>query len=190
MASMNHDTALGEMRPDLLRFARLQLRNPELAEDVVQEALLAACADRNRFENRSSLKTWVFGILRHKIVDLLRSRGREVAASELAEDGAGDEALAETLFDVRGHWQPEATPGRWRDPEDSFAQAEFWAIFEACLDRLPEKTARVFSLREILGFETGEICDLTNCTPSHCGVLLHRARLSLRTCLAVRWFQE
>lgn len=182
------EAALAELRPDLLRFARLQLRDAAAAEDAVQEVLLAALAGRARFENRSSRKTWVFSILRHKIIDTLRRRAREVPASALADDEAGDAALAETLFDRRGHWQPAAQPGRWSDPQDSLEQARFWAVFEACLDRLPEKTARVFSMREILGFDTEEICRETGISPSNCGVVLHRARLALRTCLEERWF--
>lgn len=176
------------MQGDLLRFARLQLRDRASAEDAVQETLIAALAGLSGFENRARLKTWVFAILRHKIVDLIRLRSREVAASSLAADEAGDETLAAELFDRRGHWQDEARPGRWHDPEDSFTQQQFWAVFEACLDQLPEKTARVFMARELLGLESEEICKEYTISPSNCWVLLHRARMALRLCLEQRWF--
>lgn len=182
------DQQLNAMRSDLLRFARLQLRDSASAEDVVQEALIAALAGSEGFASRSSLKTWVFSILRNKIVDVIRSRSREVPLSELADDEEGDERLAEALFDHGGHWRAEAQPGRWRDPEDSFEQQQFWAIFEICLDQLPEKTARVFSLRELLGFETDEICKETGISATNCWVVLHRARQALRVCLEQRWF--
>ncbi len=179
---------LNALRPDLLRFARLQLRDAGAAEDAVQETLLAALTGSHRFESRSSYKTWLISILRNKIIDIIRSQGRELAASSLANDEEGDDQVAETLFDRRGHWQAEARPGRWADPEASFEQRQFWAVFEACLDHLPAKTARVFMMREFLGLETDEICKETGMSTSNCWVVLHRARMGLRTCLETRWF--
>lgn len=179
---------LNALRPDLLRFARLQLRDTGAAEDAVQEAMLAALTGSHRFESRSSYKTWLIAILRNKIIDTIRAQRREVSASSLADDEAGDDLLYESLFDQRGHWQPEAIPGRWADPEASFEQQQFWKVFEACLDHLPEKTARVFMMREILGLETGEICKETGISSSNCWVVLHRARSGLRICLETKWF--
>ncbi len=179
---------LNALRPDLLRFARLQLRDAGAAEDAVQETLLAALQGSHRFESRSSYKTWLIAILRNKIIDIIRAQSREVSASSLADDDAGDDVLTESLFDQRGHWQPEAQPGRWGDPQASFEQQQFWRVFEACLDHLPEKTARVFMMREILGLETDEICKETGISSSNCWVVLHRARLGLRTCLETNWF--
>jgi RNA polymerase sigma-70 factor (ECF subfamily) len=179
---------LNALRPDLLRFARLQLRDAGAAEDAVQETLLAALQGSHGFESRSSYKTWLIAILRNKIIDIIRAQSREVSASSLADDDAGDDLLSESLFDQRGHWQPEAQPGRWGDPQDSFEQQQFWRVFEACLDHLPEKTARVFMMREILGLETEEICKETGISSSNCWVVLHRARSGLRICLETEWF--
>ena len=190
MRSMELDrhAELSALRPDLLRFARLQLRDAAAAEDAVQETMMAALAGSDRFESRSSYKTWLIAILRNKIIDIIRSQSREVAATSLAADEAGDDLLSESLFDQRGHWQTAATPGRWADPEASFEQQQFWAVFEACLDHLPEKTARVFMMREILGLETDEICKEVRISSSNCWVVLHRARLGLRACLETEWF--
>ncbi|MBK7017723.1 MAG: sigma-70 family RNA polymerase sigma factor [Sulfuritalea sp.] len=187
---MNADrqSELNALRPDLLRFARLQLRDAGAAEDAVQETLLAALSGGGNFESRSSYKTWLIAILRNKIVDIIRSQSREVLASSLAGDEDGDDALAETLFEPNGHWTVEARPGRWADPDASFEQQQFWRVFEACLDHLPAKTARVFMMREILGLETGEICKETGISTSNCWVVLHRARMSLRRCLETTWF--
>jgi RNA polymerase sigma-70 factor (ECF subfamily) len=187
---MNTDrhAELNALRPDLLRFARLQLRDAGAAEDAVQETLLAALAGSQSFQSRSSYKTWLISILRNKIVDIIRHQSREVSATSLASDEEGDEALAETLFEPDGHWRQQARPGRWADPEASFEQQQFWRVFEACLDHLPAKTARVFMMREILGLETAEICKETGISTSNCWVVLHRARLSLRTCLETSWF--
>ena len=182
---------LTALRPDLVRFARLQLRDAATAEDAVQECLLAALGNRTHFANRSSLKTWVFGILRHKIVDLIRARTREPNLSALLDDTADDESaerLTAASFDANGHWRNEARPGRWADPEDAFEQQQFWAVFEACLDRLPEKTARIFAMRELLGLETDEICQEAGISTANCWVILHRARHALRACLEVKWF--
>lgn len=185
---LDRQTELNALRPDLLRFARLQLRDAGAAEDAVQETMLAALLGSQRFESRSSYKTWLISILRNKIIDIIRGQSREIPASSLADDEAGDDLLSETLFDKRSHWQATAQPGRWADPVASFEQRQFWGVFEACLDHLPEKTARVFMMREFLGFETEEICKETGISSSNCWVVLHRARLGLRTCLETNWF--
>ncbi len=185
---LDRQSELNALRPDLLRFARLQLRDAGAAEDAVQETMLAALTGSHRFESRSSYKTWLISILRNKIVDIIRSQSRELPASALADDEEGDDLLDESLFDPRGHWQPGARPARWADPEASFEQQQFWKVFEACLDHLPPKTARVFMMREFLGLETGEICKETGISSSNCWVVLHRARMGLRTCLETRWF--
>jgi len=185
---LDRQSELTALRPDLLRFARLQLRDAAAAEDAVQETLLAALTGSHRFESRSSYKTWLISILRNKIIDTIRSQSREVSASSLATDEAGDDLLNDTLFERDGHWTDAAKPGRWADPEASFEQQQFWKVLEACLDHLPAKTARVFMMREFLGFETDEICKEAGISASNCWVVLHRARLRLRTCLETNWF--
>lgn len=185
---LDRQRELNALRPDLVRFARLQLRDAGAAEDAVQETLLAALTGSHRFESRSSYKTWLVSILRNKIIDTIRSQSREVSASSLADDEAGDDLLNDTLFNRRGHWTDAAKPGRWADPEASFEQQQFWKVFEACLDHLPAKTARVFMMREFLGFETDKICKEAGISTSNCWVVLHRARLRLRTCLEANWF--
>jgi RNA polymerase sigma-70 factor (ECF subfamily) len=184
----DRQSELAALRPDLLRFARLQLRDAGAAEDAVQETMLAALQGSQRFESRSSYKTWLIAILRNKIIDIIRGQSREISATSLADDEAGDDLLAESLFDQRGHGQAAARPGRWGDPEASFEQQQFWKVFEACLDGLPAKTARIFMMREFLGFETEEICKETGISSSNCWVVLHRARMGLRTCLETKWF--
>lgn len=185
---LDRQSELNALRPDLLRFARLQLRDAGAAEDAVQETMLAALTGSHRFESRSSYKTWLISILRNKIVDIIRAQSRELPASSLADDEEGDALLEESLFEPRGHWQPGARPTRWADPEASFEQQQFWKVFEACLDHLPPKTARIFMMREFLGLDTGEICKETGISSSNCWVVLHRARMGLRSCLETRWF--
>jgi RNA polymerase sigma-70 factor (ECF subfamily) len=172
-------------RGDLVRFAALQLRDHSLAEDVVQETMIAAMQKADQFAARSSIKSWVFAILKRKIIDALRARGREPPPEEptAERDGRLDEQ-----FNARGHWAAGHRPQRWYDPEDSLEQQQFWRIFELCLDGLPERTAQVFAMRELLGLETDEICGALAISASNCWVILHRARMGLRLCLEQRWF--
>lgn len=174
------------LRPYLLRYATLQLRNPEAAEDAVQEALVAALVGESNFAGRSNLRTWLTGILKHKIVDTIRRQSRERPASELEPDG--DAREFDGLFDRRGHWA--AAPDAWEQPEGSLQQKQFLAALEACLRALPERTARVFMMREHLGLETSEICKELGITATHCWVMLHRARMALRQCLEMNWFAK
>jgi RNA polymerase sigma-70 factor, ECF subfamily len=171
------------LRPYLLRFASLQLRDAAAAEDAVQEALVAALAGEASFAGRANLRTWLTGILKHKIVDTIRRQSREPAlAPESDEEGAE----IDELFTARGHW--DERPAAWGDPDGALEQAQFFRALEMCLARLPERTARVFMMREHMGLETAEICKEMGVTPTHCWVLLYRARMTLRECLQQTWF--
>ena len=180
--------ALGAMRGELLRFAHMQLRDRDGAEDVVQDAMLAAIAGASRFDGRASVKTWVFGILRNKIVDRLRAVKRSVSVGSLASDG-DDTAAWERLFDGREHWAQGAAPVRWQDPDAALGSGEFHAVFETCMERLPATTARAFAMREVLGLDAAEICTRLSITRNNFHVLMHRARLCLRECIDERWFR-
>lgn len=179
---------LAGLRGQLLRFAVVQLRDPDLAEDAVQEALMGALRNQRSFAGRSALRTWVFGILKHKIADLLRQRSRMVTESSLATDEDDDGEVLAQLFDRGGHWHPAAMPRPWRDPDGSLEDSRFWQVFEACLVRLPERQARVFMMREFVGLDSAEICKAAGLTVTNLHVLLHRARLRLRACLEQNWF--
>jgi RNA polymerase sigma-70 factor (ECF subfamily) len=177
---------LAGLRPRLLRFARLQLRDDGAAEDAVQEALLAAVENARNFEGASAAATWVFAILKNKLIDEFRRRGRTPVVA--ADDEVALEILLEEQFDARGHWREP--PPAWSDPAASLEQTRFWEVFEACISGLAERPARVFGMRELLGMETEEICKELGISASNCWVLLHRARLGLRDCLSRRWFGE
>jgi len=169
----------------LLRVARLQLRDGDLAEDVVQETLVAALAGRQGFSGRSTVRTWLTGILKHKIVDAIRQKQRRpIAAAELDEE-ADLEAL-DPLFADGGAWQ--TPPTSWGDPESALSQQEFMEVLERCLERLPPATARVFAMREILELSTDEICKELTITANNLWVILYRARMALRQCLEQHWF--
>lgn len=185
------DPSITAIRRDMLKFARMQLRDAGAAEDMVQEALIAAMNGAKSFAGRAAFKTWMFAILRNKIVDHIRRSSREICGSDLVNSSSanGDLQDFDTLFDERGFWNPDERPATWSDPDASFAHKEFWSVFDACLNGLPEQTARVYMMREFLEFETAEICRQLGITTSNCWVILHRARLGLRECLENRWFQ-
>ncbi|HEX7156645.1 MAG TPA: sigma-70 family RNA polymerase sigma factor [Burkholderiaceae bacterium] len=175
--------AIADLRPVLMRIARMQLRNDAWAEDAVSETLVSALEQSGRFAGQSQLKTWVVGILKHKIIDQFRRSGREVsveAAAEAAEAESFDE-----LF-TSGHRVSE--PLDWGDPEASLSRVQFFDVLQACVDRLPASLARIFMMREWLEFETSEICKEMGITSTNCFVMLHRARMKLRECLEVDWF--
>lgn len=179
---------LSIFRGDMLKFARMHLRNDDSAEDAVQEALASAYASLKTFNNQSQLKTWVFSILKNKIVDVIRERVRLPNAgpdvNEIPEDTIDD------MFDDHGRWKDETRPTNWDSPEKCFSNGQFWQVFEICLTRLPENAAKIFMMREIMGFDTGEICKDLAISPENCWVILHRARMVLRLCLNERWFKS
>jgi RNA polymerase sigma-70 factor (ECF subfamily) len=177
---------LASLRVQMVKFAHLHLSDRHLAEDAVQEALAGALQGAQRFAGRAALKTWVFAILKHKVADLLRHKQRVVDASSLLKEGEDDPGAE--LFTERGHWLKEATPQTWHCPEASLSQQQFWAVLEVCLDGMPPAQARVFMMREFMGFETQEICDTVQVSQANFFVMMHRARLRLRECLDQRWF--
>jgi RNA polymerase sigma-70 factor, ECF subfamily len=176
---------LTSLRRDMLRFAEMQLRDRAQAEDAVQEALTGALLGKEKFASRASLRTWVLAILKNKIVDVLRRKVREPVAvnTENDDDSHG-------YFDERQHWAEDTRPSEWQTPQQAMESKQFWEVFEACLYRMPEASARIFTMREVLGFDTDEICQTLTITTNNCFVQLHRARLALRACLGANWFGE
>ncbi|MBT0960293.1 sigma-70 family RNA polymerase sigma factor [Denitromonas iodatirespirans] len=185
------EASITEIRRDMMRFARMRLRDSGAAEDMVQEALMAAMKSAKGFAGRSTFKTWIFAILRNKIIDHIRTSAREISGSDLVGRAGGDAELADfdVLFDQRGFWNSDDRPETWADPEASFEQDAFWTVFDTCMNNLPEHIARVYTMRELLELDTAEICAELGITNNNCFVILHRARLGLRECLENRWFQ-
>ena len=174
------------MRPQLLRFALIQLRNRSLAEDAVQDALVAVLEKPASFEGRSSLRTYVTGILKYKIIDALRTAQREQPWQP--DDEQSDADMIDALFLAGGH--TAEMPRKWGDPDDCLAQKDFFRVLETCMENLPPQTARIFMMREWLELETDEICQELAVTPSNVWVVLYRARLRLRECLDLNWFGD
>ena len=171
------------LRPVLLKYARLQLRNAAWAEDAVSDTVLAALEKPQAFSGNSQLKTWLIGILKHKLIDQIRKNSRELSTTVSTDDG---EDLDELLFAADGHWRE--APHDWGNPEDALRQVDFMKVLEACVDKLPGQQGRLFMMREWLELESDEICKELAITPTNQWVMLHRARLRLRDCLQAGWF--
>ena len=171
----------------LLKFARLQLRNDAWAEDAVSETVVAALAKPQWFGNRSQLKTWLVGILKHKVVDALRHHHREVSGLETSED-AQAAPLESIAFHTDGHFVE--APADWGNPEQQASSQQFFAILEACVNKLPATQGRLFLMREWLELSSEEICKELLLTPTNLYVQLHRARLRLRECLELHWYMK
>jgi len=169
----------------LFRYALMKMRDESQAEDMVQETFLAALKARENFSGNSSEKTWLIGILKHKIIDHFRKHKREQSSDDI-------ESLSEQLdqqFDHTGHWSiPMRT---WQEPEQAHEDKEFWKVFSACIAHLPEHLADLFILREVKGLSSEEICKLLDIsTTNNMWVMLSRARMRLRGCLDARWFNR
>ena len=169
----------------LFRFALGRLRNPELAENAVQETFLAALKSEKSFSGQSTERTWLIGILKHKIIDHYRRKYREIPVTDLQHD----KEAVDSFFDYTG--QPKKFPKNWLpDQRKLIENSEFWETFEDCLKHLPKITAEAFSLREIDKIKSEEICKILNINPTNLWVMLHRARLQLRGCLEINWFEK
>jgi RNA polymerase sigma-70 factor (TIGR02943 family) len=174
-------------RDYLLRFARLQLRNEAWAEDAVSDTLLAALAKPQSFDNRSQLKTWLVGILKHKVIDALRHHSREISGLVSSDDDDTD-PLEYLGFKADGHFSQ--APAEWGNPEQNTNSRQFFEILDACTNKLPANQGRLFLMREWLELSSEEICKELSLTPTNLYVQLHRARLRLRECLELNWFAQ
>lgn len=170
----------------LFKFALARVRNVQIAEDLVQETFLAAIKARDSFEQRSQVKTWLTGILKHKIIDHQRRSAREQNYEDA--DALFDE-LRQESFDASGHWQIDVA--QWSNPDQALEREEFWAVMNRCLDELPEKMREIFLLREMEGLSAEEICKaLPVSSTNNVWVILSRLRMKLRQCLELRWFNR
>src|SRR5260221_4825480 len=172
----------------LFHFALGRLRDPARAEDAVQETFLAALKS-NSFVGRSAEKSWLVGILKHKIYDQFRKAGRETTFTDLDfySDEESDRFVAGGVG--QGGWIHELGPLEWSsDPGSSLDNELFWKTYRDCSAKMPANVATVFTLREVDGVDSKEICATLNISESNLWVMLHRARMALRRCLETNWF--
>jgi RNA polymerase sigma-70 factor (TIGR02943 family) len=171
----------------LYRYALARVRKPEIAQDLVQETLLAAMRSYEKFAGQSSVRSWLCGILKHKLGDHFRKLGRETSFTDL--EFLADECAEK--FVPEGYWVHMNGPKEWKPEADEVMHRdEFWKVMRDCLAKLPERVATVFMMREMDEVESKEICAMLSISDSNLWVMLHRARMALRECLAINWFEN
>lgn len=184
MHSNVHDW-LNEYGDYLYRFALARLKDSDQAEDAVQETMLAAIKN-NSFAGESSVRTWLTGILKHKIIDMQRQIIREQPISDLMDIEATEDSM-DDFFDKTGHWIDR--PAALDMPDQILEQNQFLKVLDACLQRLPHNLRAIFMLRDIHETENENICKELNITPTNAWVMLYRARMGLRKCLEMNWIK-
>ncbi|NOY69404.1 MAG: sigma-70 family RNA polymerase sigma factor [Deltaproteobacteria bacterium] len=162
----------------LYQFALSRVHDSAVAEDLVQETFLAALKARKTFKGKSSVLTWMIGILRHKLIDHVKKNQKEFSV----EDVEPFASASEDMFDDKGRWK--TGPAKWlSNPMKIFEQHEFFKLFYKCLENIGTRLSMTFTLREVDGLDADEICKILDITTTNLWVILYRARLKLRTCL-------
>ena len=165
-------------RDAMLRFARRKVRDVDLAEDAVQDALISALASRDSFKGDSALRTWLIGILNHKIQDSFRRESRFVRSDSQNQD-------SDDWIDKKAGLNDQEEPGALdmnEDPCQIVARNRMHAQLAREIDALPATLKEVFILQAIDGIDTSEVCRKLGISEANCWVRLHRARklLSIR----------
>jgi RNA polymerase sigma-70 factor (ECF subfamily) len=166
----------------MYRYALARLSNPETAQELVQEAFVAAVQSYKNFQGRSSIKTWLVAILKRKIVDYYRRLGNRQETDDI--DSVAQSV--DSLFDGTGHWR--MMPHPWQiNPQDVYEQKEFMDVLYSCLSNMPSRLAEIFMLREFEEMDTQAICEQLDISESNSWVMLYRARMQLRGCMEANW---
>lgn len=172
-------------RGAMLRFALLHLQPREDAEDAVQDTLAAVLGVDAAALAQTDPRRYVFGILKHKVTDRLRAKYRpEVGYGEAFADD-----LDNTLFNTRGHWVDGVAPQPWATPSEQLQSDQFFAVVDVCVQKLPTKPARVFSMKEFLDCEAEEICATLGLSKTDYWQCMSRARKQIQLCLNHSWFE-
>jgi len=185
---VEHDPSkwLDDFGDALYRYALVRVRSEPVAEDLVQETLLAGLVSLDKFSGQASVKTWLTGILKHKIVDYFRKHSNEPVFISDFED---DDGVSAYQFDGQGHWQVDLI--EWGSPDKVMDSDQFWKIFYHCLARLPQNMADLFTLRAVQGLSSEECCKVIGmASTNQMCVALSRTRMKLRLCLESQWFGE
>jgi RNA polymerase sigma-70 factor (ECF subfamily) len=178
-AHQNIERLVSQHAEVLYLYALMRVHQQELAEDIVQETLLAALQSWENFAGESSERTWLIGILRHKILDFFRQN------HHVQENN--DQSRQMEYFDKQGHWKDK--PANWKaDPAALAENGEFWKVLRDCLKELSKIVAEAFVMHELEGMTSEEICKHLEISETNLWVRLHRARLQLRRCLELNWF--
>ena len=167
----------------LYYYALGRVRNPQVAEEVVQETFLAALKSRDSFRGGSSEKTWILGILKHKVIDHFRRKKKENPVDDPSKLPDPDSRA----YDARGR-RIDALKTWGKDPLKKVEDKEFWTTFRNCVEAVPDSLADAFVLREYEELPSEEICSILGISINNLWVRLHRARAQIRNCLEKNFF--
>ena len=168
----------------LYTYALRRIQDISVAQDLVQDTFMAGLKSMNNYQGRSSEKTWLTSILRHKIIDHIRKKYRQPT---LETDQAG-EIDTNSYFHSHGKWKDP--PQEWlSNPAKLLEQKSFLEILHKCIKELPQRLAHALTLRELEGITTKEICKVLNISTTNCWTILHRARLLARKCIEINWLE-
>ncbi len=170
----------------MYRYTLVQVKDSSNAEEIVQSTFFAALQAQHSYAGRSSEKSWLFGILKHKIMDHFREMKKN-RSYDLSSQDAGDPL--ENQYDKSGHWLQ--FPKNWdENPEKVAENTQLSQILSSCIEDLSDKFRDLFVLKEIQGLSSEEICKEFNIKPTNLWVMLHRTRNQLKKCLEARWFDN
>lgn len=176
-----------EYARDLFRYARQRVSDYDTAEDLVQETFVAAIRGYDSFRGGSSERTWLTGILKHKIVDHYRRDSRDQKRYQTVPE-PGE---LEKLLQKSRHWNSEIGPLDWTaDPAALNESRELFETLRRCLEELPQRMGAVFRMRMLEELSSSRLCETFHCTPENLRMILHRARFQLRRCLETNWFTD
>jgi RNA polymerase sigma-70 factor (TIGR02943 family) len=172
----------------MFAYALRSVGNRSTAEGLVQDALLGAFRGRHTFSGASAERTWLIGILKNKVMDHFRRSGRETAIADLEQLSDSDDPDFIASGPDAGQWKPNRRPAAWSvDSDDPVEQKQFWEQLQHCLEKIDDRLARVYRLRDVQDMEYREACNVLSVTPTNLRVMLHRARKLLRSCLETNW---
>lgn len=167
---------------ELYRFALSRVSDADTAEELVQDTFLSALDGLATFRGEASERTWLFVILRRKIIDHYR---RQARVTHVGLDALSEEGPKEADFFTRdnGHWAPPQVPASWLNADAALEQQELHDVLQSCQKRLPPQYGAVFALRFVEELSAEEICQELGLTSANYWVIVHRAKLQLRRCL-------
>ena len=175
----------------LFRFAFTRLRDATVAEDLVQETLLAAIQSLDKFAGGASERTWLISILKHKVIDYFRKNSKQIQLTDEDTDLSDFDHFFKREDEWDGHWRINLRPVAMSEtPEDALERAEFREVLHNCLSALPARVANVFTLREMDGLDSEEVCEILSLSANNFWVIMHRARMQLRRCVEIKWFKR
>lgn len=185
---LNPNNWIEKYADELFAYAYSKTGKTELAEDLVQESFLAALKASGTYKGQCSERTWLFTILKFKISDHYRkaSNRYEITNSSFSFE---DHGSVDYYFNEEEEWRKDRVPKSWSNlPSSSLENKELAAALNLCIDKLPESQRQLVLLKMVEEEETEKICKELDISSTNYWVIIHRAKLQLRACLELNWF--